>query len=88
MIVDLSSFFYHAIPPEGTLSLEDLHMIIRDIWLCRFDSDLESEKTSRRKGRPKSTKEQKIEEQKNTRNRAVQDGYGYVPQILFHQLNL
>lgn len=37
---------------------------MRDIWLPRFDQDLEAEKASRRKGRPKSTKEQKLEEQK------------------------
>lgn len=37
---------------------------MRDIWLPRFDQDLEAEKAARRKGRPKSTKEQKLEEQK------------------------
>jgi len=51
-------------PPEGVLSLEDLHTIIRDIWLTRFDADIEDEKKSRRKGRPKSVKEQKLEELK------------------------
>lgn len=44
--------------------MEELHFVVRDIWLPRFDQDLEAEKASRRKGRPKSTKEQKLEEQK------------------------
>ncbi|CAL1714655.1 unnamed protein product [Somion occarium] len=51
--VDLYGFFYHAIPPEGTLTLEDVHTIIHDIWLPRFDSELEAERAARRKGRPK-----------------------------------
>ena len=41
-----------------------MHFVVRDIWLPRFDQDLEAEKAARRKGRPKSTKEQKLEEQK------------------------
>ena len=44
--------------------MEELHFVVRDIWLPRFDQDLEAEKASRRKGRPKSTKEQKLDEQK------------------------
>lgn len=62
--VDIYSFFYHAIPPEGVLTLEDLHTIVRDVWLTRYDGVLEEEKAARRPGRPKSTKEQKIEELK------------------------
>ncbi|KAI0792142.1 hypothetical protein C8Q75DRAFT_850255 [Abortiporus biennis] len=62
--VDLYSFFYHAMPPEGVLCLEDLHSIIRDVWLPRFDSEIEAEKAARRKGRPKSSKEQKLEDLK------------------------
>lgn len=54
-------FFYHAIPPEGVLTLEDMHTVIKDVWLPRFDSELESERALRRKGRPKSTKEQNLE---------------------------
>ena len=44
--------------------MEELHFVVRDIWLPRFDQDLEAEKAARRKGRPKSTKEQKLDEQK------------------------
>ncbi|KAF9820579.1 hypothetical protein IEO21_01282 [Rhodonia placenta] len=59
---DIYSFFYKALPPEGVLSLEELHLIVRDIWMSRFDSEIEEEKNARRKGRPKSVKEQKLEE--------------------------
>ncbi|KAH8103976.1 hypothetical protein BXZ70DRAFT_888360 [Cristinia sonorae] len=59
--VNLFGFFYHAIPPEGVLTLEDMHSIVKDIWFTRFDAELESERASRRKGRPKSAKEQNLE---------------------------
>lgn len=59
---DLYGFFYHAIPPEGVLSLEELHSIISNVWLTRHDDELEQERAARRKGRPKSTKESKLEE--------------------------
>ncbi|OBZ73953.1 Translation machinery-associated protein 16 [Grifola frondosa] len=63
--VNLYNFFYHALPTEGgPLSLEELHYIIRDVWLPRHDSELEAERSSRRKGRPKSVREQKLEESK------------------------
>lgn len=62
-IVDVFSFFYHAIPPDsGMLTLEDLHDIVQNIWLVRHDADLEAERVARRKGRPKSAKELKLEE--------------------------
>ncbi|KDR80540.1 hypothetical protein GALMADRAFT_61617 [Galerina marginata CBS 339.88] len=63
-LVDLYGFFFHAIPEEGVLLLEDLHSIIRDVWLTRFDDELQAEKSTRRKGRPKSSKENKLEETK------------------------
>jgi len=62
--VDLYGFFYHAIPPEGVLTLDDLHEIVRDVWLTRFDEELECHRSARRSGRPKSTKEMKLEEVK------------------------
>jgi len=60
--VDVLNFFFNALPPEGELSLEELHVIVRDIWLARHDEELEQERAARRKGRPKSAKEQKLEE--------------------------
>ncbi|KAF8814202.1 hypothetical protein BYT27DRAFT_7334539 [Phlegmacium glaucopus] len=43
-------------PEEGVLSLQDLRHIISDIWLTRFDEDLEKERSS--------SKEIKLEERK------------------------
>ncbi|KAI0820790.1 hypothetical protein BC628DRAFT_1395380 [Trametes gibbosa] len=61
--VDIYSFFFHALPPEGgVLSLDELHFVVRDVWLARHDQELEAERAARRKGRPKSTKEAKLEE--------------------------
>ncbi|KAF8202464.1 hypothetical protein BJ912DRAFT_443443 [Pholiota molesta] len=61
-LVDLYGFFFHAVPEEGELTLEELHHIIRDIWLTRHDDELEREIKARRKGRPKSVQQQKLEE--------------------------
>ncbi|KIJ65137.1 hypothetical protein HYDPIDRAFT_111031 [Hydnomerulius pinastri MD-312] len=60
--VDVYGFFYHALPPDGVLTLEELHALIKDVWLARHDDELEQERAARRKGRPKSTKEIKLEE--------------------------
>ncbi|KAF9219817.1 hypothetical protein BS17DRAFT_664944, partial [Gyrodon lividus] len=59
---DVYGFFYHALPSEGVLTLGELHSVIRDVWLTRHDGELEKERAARRKGRPKSTKEMKLEE--------------------------
>jgi len=61
--IDVYGFFYHAMPPEGgALTLEELHDVIKGIWLTRHDIELEAEQAARRKGRPKSAKEMKLEE--------------------------
>lgn len=73
---DIYSFFYKALPPEGVLSLEELHLIVRDIWMSRFDSEIEEEKNARRKGRPKSVKEQKLEEIKLREAEEYRTGLG------------
>ncbi|KAI0091681.1 hypothetical protein BDY19DRAFT_885373 [Irpex rosettiformis] len=62
--VDIYNFFYSAVPAEGALNLEDLHTIIRDVWLTRFNAELDEERAARRRGRPKSVKEQKMEDLK------------------------
>ncbi|KAF9244667.1 hypothetical protein BU15DRAFT_86032 [Melanogaster broomeanus] len=59
---DVYGFFYHALPSEGVLAIEELHSIVRDVWLTRHDDELDQERAARRKGRSKSTKEIKIEE--------------------------
>lgn len=72
-------FFYHAIPEEGVLTLEELHQIIREVWLMRFDEELEQEKATRRKGRPKSAKEVKLEELKLREAEEYRTGMGKFP---------
>ncbi|KAI0034445.1 hypothetical protein K488DRAFT_77201 [Vararia minispora EC-137] len=63
--VDFFGFFYHALPPdESVLTLDDLHSLIRDVWLTRNDAEIAAEQAARRKGRPKSVKQQKLEELK------------------------
>ena len=77
--VDFYGFFFHAMPEEGVLSLQDLHHIISDIWLTRFDEDLEKERSARRKGRPKSLKETKLEELKLQEAELYRTGMGTRP---------
>ncbi|KAN0092615.1 Protein of unknown function (DUF2962) domain containing protein [Tylopilus felleus] len=60
--VDVYGFFYHALPPVGVLTLEELHAVVWDVWLTRHDDELGQERSARRKGRPKSTREAKLEE--------------------------
>jgi len=63
-------------PEEGVLSLEELHHIISDIWLTRFDEELQTEKVTRRKGRPKSTRETALEEIKLREAEIYRTGMG------------
>lgn len=59
------NFFYEAIPEDGSALLEDeLRYIIETVWLTKYDDELEEERAARRKGRPKSVKESKLEELK------------------------
>lgn len=67
MKADFYGFFFHAIPEEdaegsGAFTLPELHELVADVWLTRHDAELEEERAARRKGRPKSTKECKLEE--------------------------
>ena len=48
-------------PEEGLLTLDELHSLIRDVWLTRNDDEVAKEQAARRKGRPKSTKQLKLE---------------------------
>ena len=78
-LVEVLGFFYSALPPEGELSLDELHLIVRDIWLTRFDKDLEQERAKRRKGRPKSAKEIQIDELKVREAEEYRTGLGSSP---------
>ncbi|RDX54231.1 hypothetical protein OH76DRAFT_1341744 [Lentinus brumalis] len=84
--ISIYSFFYHALPPEGELSLEELHFVVREIWLARFDSEIEAEKAARRKGRPRSMKEQKLEEQKLRETELYRTGMEVID--LTHPINV
>lgn len=62
---DKYAFFFHAIPPEAThLTLAELHELVQSLWLTRHDRALEEERSARRKGRPKSSKDNQLEEMK------------------------
>lgn len=55
----------HALPPEvPCLTLEELHGLVKDVWLTRHDPSLQKERSLRRPGRPKSSKEDQLEEWK------------------------
>lgn len=73
--VDFYGFFFHALP-EGVLTLDELHSLIRDVWLTRHDGELEQERSARRKGRPKSVKETKLEDMKLIEAEAYRTGMG------------
>ncbi|KAL9713686.1 translation machinery-associated protein 16 [Leucoagaricus gongylophorus] len=60
---DVYGFFFHALPKDGVLSLMELHGLIRGM-LARNDQELEQERAARRRGRPKSVKETKLEDAK------------------------
>lgn len=81
-LVDAYSFFYHALPPAGVLTLEELRAIVRDVWLARHNDELEQERAARRKGRPKSTKEVKLEEVKLREGEEYRTGLGESPSPL------
>ncbi|KJA23524.1 hypothetical protein HYPSUDRAFT_137688 [Hypholoma sublateritium FD-334 SS-4] len=61
-LVDLYGFFFFAVPDAGVLSLPELHALIADVWLTRHDAALAAEVAARRRGRPKSTAQQKLED--------------------------
>lgn len=88
-LVDLYGFFYHALPEEGELTLDEMHDIIRDVWLTRHDAEIEEEKAARRKGRPKSVKQQKLEDLKLREFEEYRTGMGTLSDIaLFFALLL
>jgi hypothetical protein len=59
-----------------TLTLSELHDLVANVWLTRHDAELEEERTARRKGRPKSTREQKLEEIKLREAEEYRTGMG------------
>lgn len=67
------------------LTLPELHELVSDVWLTRHDAELEEERVARRKGRPKSTKERKLEEVKLREAEEYRTGMGE-PACLFRFL--
>ncbi|KAF9453537.1 hypothetical protein P691DRAFT_814485 [Macrolepiota fuliginosa MF-IS2] len=84
--VDVYGFFFHALPEEGVLTLEELHALIRDVWLTRHDEELEQETAARRKGRPKSVKETKLQDIKAIETEEYRTGMEVLD--LTHPVNL
>lgn len=73
-------------PPDvEALTLQELHEIVRDIWMTRHDVDLDTEKSDRRKGRPKSVNQAKLEEIKLREMEEYRTGMG---EIIMHFLRL
>jgi len=59
--LERTTFFFHALPPDVlALTLPELHDIIQDVWLHRHDEELEQERATRRKGRPRTAKEDRL----------------------------
>lgn len=58
------------------MTLEALHTLIQDVWLARHDIALEEEQKARRKGRPKSAKEAKLEHIKLLESEEYRTGLG------------
>ena len=63
-------------PEEGVLTLEELHHIVGNVWLTRFNEELEDEKAARRKGRPKSSREVYLEDLKLREAEEYRTGMG------------
>lgn len=63
-------------PEEGVLTLEELHHIVGNVWLTRFNEELEEEKAARRKGRPKSSREVYLEDLKLREAEEYRTGMG------------
>lgn len=64
---------------RSTMTLEELHALVRDVWLTRFDDELEAERASRRSGRPKSVKEVKLETLLEREREEYRTGFGLCP---------
>ena len=88
-LVDLYGFFFFAMPDEGVLTLPELHALIADIWLTRHDESLAAEIAARRKGRPKSAAQQRLEDIKLRESEIYRTGMGACARVsrpLFHLL--
>jgi translation machinery-associated protein 16 len=95
-LLDLYAFFHAALPPapepnadvdagaepKEALTLPELH-IIAQAWIARHEGALAEEQAARRKGRPKSTKEMRIEELRVREQETYRTGMGACLFIFF-----
>jgi len=73
--VDRHAFFLHALPPEvDSLTLAELHQIVRDVWLTRHEPEITTEQLARRKGRPPSTREVNLVKLKESESEEYRTG--------------
>lgn len=86
MLAEMYSFFYYSLPNKGALTMEELHQLVRDVWLTRNDEELKKERAARRKGRPKSIKETKLEELQFRENELYRTGMEVID--LTHPVNV
>ncbi|KAG9102922.1 hypothetical protein FRC06_000801, partial [Ceratobasidium sp. 370] len=76
---DRYAFFFHALPPDvSTMTLPEIHEIIRTVWLARHDSLLEAERVQRRPGRPQSARELVLLEMKLQDEEAYRTGLKHI----------
>ncbi|QRV88857.1 translation machinery-associated protein 16 [Ceratobasidium sp. AG-Ba] len=62
---DRYAFFFHALPPDvSSMTLPEIHDIVKTVWLARHDELLEAEQVQRRPGKPPSTRELALREMK------------------------
>ncbi|KAJ7066711.1 hypothetical protein C8F01DRAFT_980969 [Mycena amicta] len=62
--LEFYAFMYGRVPPDSessTLSLPEMHVILQ-AWVSRHEPDISAEQAARRKGRPKSVREMRLEE--------------------------
>ncbi len=70
-------FFYLALPPGvPCLTLEEFHELVTSLWIPRHDEAIKAEETIRRKGRPRSTREDALREQKQRDIEEYRTGLG------------
>lgn len=81
-LADRFGFWFHALPPDTkALTLDELHGIIGDIWLTRHDEAIQSEKSTRRKGRPPSKREVELQALKIQDEQDYRTGLGEEPRL-------
>jgi translation machinery-associated protein 16 len=79
-LLELYAFFHAALPPSSdadgdALTLPQLHAIAT-AWVARNDAALAAEQAARRKGRPKSPLEVRIEERRLREQETYRTGMG------------